>query len=361
MIYNPPTNLAGSVSGLNATLTWTPPTLIDAPRLLLHLDGSMNDSSGSGLNGTVGASCPFVSSPAKFNQALSLPGTGAFGPTKLAYTAISAAGPIDLSIVPEWTVEGWIYLNAVNSIQNLLWMTADVNLTNGIALDCDGFGGLAFSIYGATTGTAQRPTVAGVVQGAWHHVAMTKQLDPLGSGYDLYQLFVDGVGSGPTGTTPGYSGPYAPWTGYLSLNGYWYPALGEFLGGQSQGICWDEIRITANCLYSANFTPPAAPFGTPIGYDVYRDGVSIATFTGGPSYTDTVPAGGIYTYNVAAWDGSADISGLSDPLVLNVSAPVIRAYGKFAGSAAYPPVLLIDAKGIKPRIWMPKENVTVKT
>jgi beta-lactam-binding protein with PASTA domain len=39
----------------------------------------------------------------------------------------------------------------------------------------------------------------------------------------------------------------------------------------------------------------------------------------------------------------------------------ISVYGKFIGSAVFPPVLIIDAKGLKPRIYMPRENTTVKT
>ena len=33
----------------------------------------------------------------------------------------------------------------------------------------------------------------------------------------------------------------------------------------------------------------------------------------------------------------------------------------FAGSDAFPPVMIADAKGLKPRIWMPHENTTVNT
>jgi hypothetical protein len=53
------------------------------------------------------------------------------------------------------------------------------------------------------------------------------------------------------------------------------------------------------------------------------------------------------------------------PVNITVSlGPVVpprAVYGKFVGSPVFPPTLLIDAKGIKPRIYMPKENVTVKT
>ncbi len=38
-----------------------------------------------------------------------------------------------------------------------------------------------------------------------------------------------------------------------------------------------------------------------------------------------------------------------------------KVYGKFVGSPVFPPTLLINAKGIKPRVYVPKENVTVKT
>ena len=140
--------------------------------------------------------------------------------------------------------------------------------------------------------------------------------------------------------------------------------------GPSYGGFADEFRVTKGVgRYTSNFTPPTAPFpdgGPAPGYHIYRGGVSLATVTGAGvvSYFDTVPSGGMYEYTVAAWDGiSADISDLSLPLDVLFGGPVqnVHVYGKFVGSPVFPPTLLIDAKGIKPRIYAPKENVTVKT
>jgi Concanavalin A-like lectin/glucanases superfamily len=320
-----PTALNGSnPSGLNVNLTWTAPPSVGTPLLLYHMDGNMTDASPSGINGTVGSACSFTSSPAEFTQSLSLPSVGAFGPTKLAYATIAAAGPIDLSTLPAWTIEGFLYLNATNSGQNLLWMGAGSALTNGMALDCDGSGNVTLSILGANGSSPGSKATKAITAGSFHHVAMTKRLDPLGSGYDVYQIYVDGVGGTPTPTSPGYAGPYNAWTGYLSLNGYFYVPTSQFLGGQSQGIYWDEIRISGSCLYTANFTPPAAPFpnigSTPDGYDIYRNGPSIAITTGGPGFNDVVPVSGTYTYTVAAQNGGVDSSPQSAPFTITIGS-----------------------------------------
>ena len=61
------------------------------------------------------------------------------------------------------------------------------------------------------------------------------------------------------------------------------------------------------------------------GYDIYRDGVSIATVGAVLTYTDTVPTAGTYTYNVAAYDSTipADISAKSNSLPLTYSGSVV--------------------------------------
>jgi len=60
------------------------------------------------------------------------------------------------------------------------------------------------------------------------------------------------------------------------------------------------------------------------GYDIYRNGVSIATVGAVLTYTDTVPLLGTYTYNVAAYDSTmpGDVSPLSNTVPLNYAGPV---------------------------------------
>ncbi len=56
------------------------------------------------------------------------------------------------------------------------------------------------------------------------------------------------------------------------------------------------------------------------------------------------------------------LANFGDPVNIVVSVgQLVSVYGKFVGSPVFPPTLLVDAKGIKPRVYMPKENVTVKT
>lgn len=102
--------------------------------------------------------------------------------------------------------------------------------------------------------------------------------------------------------------------------------------------------------------------GPPPRYVVYRNGVAIGN-TGTNSYSDaTAVAGNTYLYTVAAADVSnVPLSDQSTGLLVSVSVRTGFAFGKFALDAAYAPILLANIKGIKPRIYMPEENTTVRS
>lgn len=333
--YNPPTGLAGTVSGLNATLTWNVPTIINSPSLLLHMDGANGstafvDSSSNALALTATGTVHQSTAGSKFGSAC-----GSFSGGGSLTTPITGGGPLDL-VAGDYTIEGWFNLGVQVGGQSIIIEIKDAGASSVSVFFQSASNNIA--------GTIDNQAIAGAAnsfsQGVYHHLAIAMASNS-------FTVYIDGIATATpqlvtrqTLTAASFilSDPVLPVTGLI-----------------------DEFRVTkGTALYTANFTPPALPFSTPPGYDVYRNGVSVGTFLGGPSFIDTVPVGGIYTYNVAAWDGAADISALSAPLVLNVSAPVVPRYGKFAGSRVFPPTLIVDAGNIKPRVWMPKENITVK-
>lgn len=349
--YNPPTSLAGTVSGLNATLTWNVPTIINPPSLLLHMDGvngstTFLDSSGNNnIMTAAGVAAIDTSAPMFGSGALNL-GTG-FGAPNIN-TPSANGGPLDLS-TGDFTIECWFKFTIFPGYSQAI---AESQVTTGtpsgwaILYDStQGVIGIQVRDVGSGTVVVARSSVFTPVVGQWNHLAAVRY----GATVSAY---FNGSNVAPTPFSAAFNIGNARGTVYVG-------SAGSFANNLTGEI--DEFRITkGTAVYTANFTPPAFPFSTPPGYDVYRNGVSVGTFLGGPSFIDTVPVGGIYTYNVAAWDGTADISDLSAPLVLNVSAPVVLRYGKFAGSRVFPPTLLVDAGNIKPRVWMPKENITVK-
>lgn len=81
--------------------------------------------------------------------------------------------------------------------------------------------------------------------------------------------------------------------------------------------------------------------------------VGTVTFVANPA-----PAGTVISQN--PFGGTIVAIGSAVNLVI-ASVDNKSVYGKFVGSAVYPPVLLINAPEIEPRVWMPKENVRVKS
>jgi hypothetical protein len=346
--YNPPTGLTGSASGLNVGLSWNVPTLISSPSLLLHMDGSNGsttfvDSSGVGNIITVNGTAAVSTTNPKFGTGCLSGLATTFGDTNYLTTPISASGPLDLS-TGDFTIEFWFYLNSFSGPTQVA-ISSGFTAGTGYELTIENGGSTGNVVARFGTGVISTDATS-VPFNTWSYITFVRQ----GTTFGIWR---DGVSLGTPATLAGNIGTGST----LTIGGV--PGGGNQTHGQI-----DELRITKGTSFytpGTNFSPPTGPFGIPFGYDIYRNGVSVATFAGGPAYIDTVPAGGIYTYNVAAWDNTADSSDLSAPLILNVSATVVKVYGKFAPAAAYPPALLINAKGIKPRVYMPKENVTVKT
>lgn len=54
-------------------------------------------------------------------------------------------------------------------------------------------------------------------------------------------------------------------------------------------------------------------------------------------------------------------TGTGDVRLLEVGGDVTTIISAFAPAATYPPVMLANVKGIKPRIYVPIQNTTVST
>jgi hypothetical protein len=313
-----------------------------SPVLLLHMDTSaFADSSPNNLTMTAAAGAVFDTSAPKFGAGdLSCPSSAAI---TCLHTPIVTGNPIDLTSVPSWTIEGWIKITAIGGFVQFFASFGVYNeggSFTGVTLGSAGSGtfpttgDVQFKIYGQTSGGGRYPEITGVTSGAWHHFAMVKQ--PSGSGCDQYQLFIDGIGSGwtpATTATGGYVGPYASWAGYAVFGSYYDTAYGFQAGNVcNDGVSFDEVRISNYTVYTANFTPPTAPFSSAgtlaTSYDLQRNGASIATVTGGATaYADTMPAPGSYSYQVFAGAPGADVSAGSNIVTLGYLATIPNVVG----------------------------------
>ena len=330
MTFAAPTGLTGTnPSGLQVDLTWTAPPSVGSPVLLLHFEdgngsSAFTDSSPSAQNWSAANGAVESTAKSKFGTGSYVTTTtGLNGP--VPYKTLAASNdPIDLHAASSWTIEGWFIATNVASL-NIFDIGNLVSGTNsaGVWITTSGGVNLQASIWGATVGGSV-PSPGSVSSGVWHHFALVKAPSS-GTAGDMYQLFLDGVGGGWSNTTTPYQGPYSTWGGQEAvIAGYYDQSFGGFIQGANQGLAVDEVRVSASAIYTANFTPPTAPFsntGTaPTGYDIYRNGPSIATTVGGPGYNDVVPVPGTYTYTVAAQTAGVDSSPQSSPFTITIGA-----------------------------------------
>jgi hypothetical protein len=330
--------------------------------LLLHLDGT------NGQSTTVDSS-GFANPVTLFNGATIETGTvmfgtgavnlGDFAAQRALYVPMTAA--LDLSVYAEWTIEGWF--NFPNNF-NGQFATFGNLIGSGATFSA----GVQFQTNGAGSFNPKIQTPGGLVvllaafsTGAWHHFAVVKS--SAGS-TDVFSAYIDGVlastQSMPTGAYSSLTGGYT-----IGTNG-WDQSPGYISG--SPPFYMDEVRVSNIARYTANFTP-AGPFGgvcTTTVPNVVGNALAIAealiiaaSLTVGTItfVSSTLPSG---TVTAQSPTGGTVVTAGS-PVNLTVSSQTQFVYGKFAGAKVFPPTLLIDAKGIKPRIYMPHENTTVKT
>jgi hypothetical protein len=230
--------------------------------LLLHFDGA------NGQTTTVDSS--FFNWPVTFiepNVALSTADVSPVGDTAILECLagnpnagmisipIVGGGILDLTTVPNWTIEGWVYYftdsNGTFSILGCGWATDGSSGFNGVRLSHPGTSTIEMQLLGG----GQTSSCTGFTANVWHHFAMVQEGAAI-------QLFLDGIGNGFVATT----GPYNQWQGYYVFGGY-YSGPGGYnayiAGGMHQRF--SEIQVSNEARYTSNFTPPIAPFNPDTG------------------------------------------------------------------------------------------------
>lgn len=200
--------------------------------LLMHFEDSIADQKGGNYSaaGTIGYAA------GKFGRCLQL-STGDSGVVQPAVTT-------DLDLPGGFTIEGWMKPNAGSSGAFInRFEVAAAGTGWQIYLETNG----RLTFYHYSNGGSSLIYAAGsdVRDGQWHHVAVTRQGSTL-------RMFADGVLIG-TGTS---SANYTSTVARLSIG---YQVQGDSRYPFKGGI--DDVRITKGVArYTANFTPPAAPF-----------------------------------------------------------------------------------------------------
>ena len=306
--YNPPANLLAvqdSQGSLLIDLTWTDSVYTsDAPDLLLHMDGQ---------NGTTtftdSSLQAFTVTPTNVTISTAAPRFGAgcanfSGGNGYLSAPITTGSYNDLQAATKWTVEGWFMIPASGSLSGKLNMLFSDYSASGatqyirIYINGNSYSGYADSVQLSCAGggtTASGPNNIPINDGAWHHFAVCANATT-----GQCQVFVDGYSGTVVNTYTGFGGGNPNPNLYIGTD---YGTINGTDGNWFNGYI-DDVRITRDQLYSGNFFLPTKAFTSgllPPGYDVYRNGVSVASYIGGNSYQDTVPSFATYTYNVAAW------------------------------------------------------------
>lgn len=355
-LFNPPTSLAGMYNAPNVDLTWNAAVLAGDPTvLLLHGDGSNGSTTyidstqyAHSVTNAVGAHASLTTTDPKFGTAaLNFPGET--GGLRVPLGAEGSLGSGD------WTWETF-YKSPSPGASTIVFWTRVIGDTRYAFLLT--YSALILHASGSRTdGTtayqadAAAPTIS---DGAWHHIAMVRH-------GDQFTLYLDGVAG--TTTYPiggaGFSGTLA-----TAIDGD-----ARIVGDTNGAMQLDELRLTVGqAMYTSNFTPPTAPFSTGAelgdpGYILYRDDVEIGSVgIGVLTYSDLGVAPGTYTYNVvASYNGVTADSDFSNDAIVNVALSTENKYGSFAGAATFVPTVIPNVRGVRPRIYMPLEDITVRT
>ena len=306
--------------------------------LLLHMDGangstSFTDSSASAHAATVGGNAQISTAQSKFGG-----GAGLFDGTddQLAYAANT---DFDLS-AGNWTIEAWIYYTGAANGEHTAIQIGGPTSYNNILLHHWSSSGKITSLSEYVPYEAgwdsQINGLAATPVNTWKHWATVRSGDTI-------TLYEDGVSQGTNVSTANM---------YTGASG-WIARIGG--NGDSAAFHWkgylDEVRISKGIArWTANFTPPSAPYSgttaqdwTPYGND--------GTLTAGPTWVagkvgqavqldgtdDHVLASGLTTqlafpFTVAMWvktnvanEGGYLFAHSSTSTVVDMSAGTVRA------------------------------------
>lgn len=182
------------------------------------------------------------------------------------------AWPADVG-ASDFTIELWLGAMPGDNASGTCLSGGDSWINGNIVVDRDvygpgDYGDYGISVYGgriafgaaSPSGSDTICSTAGVADGAWHHVALTRRLSD-----GEMRIFVDGqlqpaMGWGPSGNISYRDGRATAWPGsdsFLVLGAEKHdagPAYPSFRG-------WlDEMRLSTTIRYAASFARPTAPF-----------------------------------------------------------------------------------------------------
>jgi hypothetical protein len=211
--------------------------------LLLHGDGPngstlIRDSSSRMNTVTAVGNAQISTAQSKFGGAsIALDGNG-------DYCTCPNNVNFDLSS-NDFTIEFWVYFNSVAARQALITYTSGTANQNQIAFDVELFNASFRGFFVSadiSTFTVTNDTVA--IANTWYHIAFAKNNGNL-------CLYVDGIGGSVVSGNAAINNPAGR---LLSIGSYFANVL------PTNGYI-DDLRITKGVArYTANFSPPTAPF-----------------------------------------------------------------------------------------------------
>lgn len=210
-------------------------------KLLLHMDGAngsttFTDSSGTPKTVTRFGDTQISTAQSKFGGASCLfDGSG-------DYLTVPAGADFAFG-TGDFTAEMWFNPSSV-TVYHALFYTGQYE-TNQLSLRVTDGGKMQSFIGNATNGYGIQTGTTALVAGAWHHIAIC-------SASGLIKVFLNGVQETSATNTQAIDSNTAVYIGTQNVSG----SMGLFPTGYI-----DEMRVTKGIArYTANFTPPTAPF-----------------------------------------------------------------------------------------------------
>jgi len=141
------------------------------------------------------------------------------------------------SSTKKWTVEGFVKINAVTHTNAVIFRCGTSSLNTFFNVSCGAFK-VSNAAFSELTETAFSTSLLSTTE--FVHIAV------VGDGVNI-KLFIDG-NTILTVPYPAWNAPSAPTDFHIGDSTH------------TQGGHYDEVRIRKEVVYTANFTPPAAPF-----------------------------------------------------------------------------------------------------